>query len=87
MLMELLVCNLFSLAIPAVTIAILSRTSAVLKPSMDRVAPKYLKLVTCFSCSQCDLCTGVGRAVHHDLRLLCADLLPVCSCYFMLVRS
>ncbi|KAH3833842.1 hypothetical protein DPMN_107158 [Dreissena polymorpha] len=42
--MEMLVQNLFSLAIGAVGIAI--RTSAVLVPSLDRIAPRYLKLVT-----------------------------------------
>ncbi|KAH3870120.1 hypothetical protein DPMN_033302 [Dreissena polymorpha] len=42
-LMELLVYNLFSPAIAAVAMAILIRTSAVLVPSFDRVATKYLK--------------------------------------------
>ncbi|KAH3725366.1 hypothetical protein DPMN_051199 [Dreissena polymorpha] len=44
--MELLVHNLLSLAFAVVAMSILMRTSAVLVPSLDRVAPKYLKLVT-----------------------------------------
>ncbi|KAH3812586.1 hypothetical protein DPMN_141022 [Dreissena polymorpha] len=44
--MELLVNNLLSLVIDAVAVAILIRTSAVLVPSLDRVAPKYMKLIT-----------------------------------------
>ncbi|KAH3779826.1 hypothetical protein DPMN_157633 [Dreissena polymorpha] len=43
---KLLVHNLLSLAIAAVAMAILIRTSAVLPPSLDRVAPQCLKLVT-----------------------------------------
>jgi hypothetical protein len=44
--MALLFQILFSLAIADVAVAILMWTSAVLVPSLDRVAPKYLKLVT-----------------------------------------
>ncbi|KAH3702918.1 hypothetical protein DPMN_077946 [Dreissena polymorpha] len=43
---ELLVHNLLSLAIASVAIANRIRTSAVLVPSLVRVAPMYLKLVT-----------------------------------------
>ncbi|KAH3890355.1 hypothetical protein DPMN_014434 [Dreissena polymorpha] len=43
--MELLVNNLPSLAVAAVAIAIFIRSSAVLVPSLDKVAPKYLELV------------------------------------------
>ncbi|KAH3837941.1 hypothetical protein DPMN_111344 [Dreissena polymorpha] len=46
MLMELLVHKLLSLVIAAVAMAILIRNSAVLVPSLNRVAPKYMKLVT-----------------------------------------
>ncbi|KAH3843247.1 hypothetical protein DPMN_116758 [Dreissena polymorpha] len=45
-LMEQLVHNMHSLAIAAVAMAIFIRTSAALVPSLNRVAPKYLKLVT-----------------------------------------
>ncbi|KAH3835345.1 hypothetical protein DPMN_108696 [Dreissena polymorpha] len=52
-LMELLVQNLFSLAIAEVAMAILIRTAVVLVPPLNRVAPKYwyLKLVTSSSFS------------------------------------
>ncbi|KAH3734580.1 hypothetical protein DPMN_041019 [Dreissena polymorpha] len=43
--MELIVHNLFSLATAAVAMAILIRTSAVLIPFLDRIAPNYLKPV------------------------------------------
>ena len=41
----------FNLAIAAVAVAIRLQISAVQLPSLDRVAPKYLKLVTSSSCS------------------------------------
>jgi hypothetical protein len=44
-LMPLLFQIRFSLAIADVAVAILIWTSTVLVPSLDRVAPKYLKLV------------------------------------------
>ena len=44
--MELLVHNLLSLAIAVVAMDICIRLSAVLVPSFDRIAPKYLKQVT-----------------------------------------
>ncbi|KAH3728111.1 hypothetical protein DPMN_054058 [Dreissena polymorpha] len=50
-LMEWLVNNLISLTNAAVAVAILIRTLAVLVQSLDRVAPKYLKLVTTSSFS------------------------------------
>ncbi|KAH3860488.1 hypothetical protein DPMN_023388 [Dreissena polymorpha] len=43
---ELLVHNLLSLAINVMAIVILIWSSAVLVPTLDMVAPKYLKLVT-----------------------------------------
>ncbi|KAH3826925.1 hypothetical protein DPMN_128852 [Dreissena polymorpha] len=45
-LMELLVNNLLSLVIAAVTVAMLIRSSAVLVQYLDWFAPSYLKLVT-----------------------------------------
>ncbi|KAH3707065.1 hypothetical protein DPMN_066460 [Dreissena polymorpha] len=30
-----------------------------------------------------DVCTDVGRDVHHDLRISHADHLPLCSCSFI----
>ncbi|KAH3793988.1 hypothetical protein DPMN_147516 [Dreissena polymorpha] len=62
--MELLVNNPLSLVIAAVAMAILILTSAELVPSMDRVAPKYFKLVTFSSLSHGDICTCAGHAVH-----------------------
>ncbi|KAH3754048.1 hypothetical protein DPMN_188768 [Dreissena polymorpha] len=44
-LMELLVHNLLSLAIAEVDMAIVIWTSVVLVPSLDRLAPKLLKLI------------------------------------------
>ncbi|KAH3787524.1 hypothetical protein DPMN_165648 [Dreissena polymorpha] len=45
-LMELLVHNVLSLAIAAVAMAILFRSPAVLVPSLDKVFPRYYKVVT-----------------------------------------
>ncbi|KAH3820518.1 hypothetical protein DPMN_122262 [Dreissena polymorpha] len=63
--------------------AIFILTSAVLVPSLDRVSPKHLKRSTSsFSPFMVMACAGVGRAVHHDLRLSLADFNSVCSCSF-----
>ncbi|KAH3721482.1 hypothetical protein DPMN_064410 [Dreissena polymorpha] len=50
-LMKLLVHNLLSLAIAAVAMVILIRTSMALVPFLDRVAITYLKLITSSSFS------------------------------------
>ncbi|KAH3883314.1 hypothetical protein DPMN_007268 [Dreissena polymorpha] len=55
-----------------VAMAIFILASAVLVPSFDRIAPKYLKVVTSFSFSP--------FMVMSALR---ADLHPVCSSYFI----
>ncbi|KAH3689696.1 hypothetical protein DPMN_193619 [Dreissena polymorpha] len=49
--MELLVRNPLSLVITAVNMDILNWTSALLEQSVDRTAPKHLKLVTSSSFS------------------------------------
>ena len=74
-LMGLLVHNLLSLEITEVVKDIIFRTSAVLVPSLDRVAPKHLKLITyaSFSSFMFFFGIGIGRAVPHDLRLLCDE--------------
>ncbi|KAH3752970.1 hypothetical protein DPMN_187597 [Dreissena polymorpha] len=64
--MELLVHNLLSLVIAAVAMTTLIRTSAVLVPSLDRVAPKYLKLA-CTSPSQM-LNPRITYLGHHARR-------------------
>ncbi|KAH3746966.1 hypothetical protein DPMN_181386 [Dreissena polymorpha] len=57
----------------------LSGTGAVLRKYFSLVFEKghFVELLVVH-----DVCTGVGRAVHHDLQLLRADLDPVCSCSF-----
>ncbi|KAH3798674.1 hypothetical protein DPMN_152276 [Dreissena polymorpha] len=79
-LMKLLVHNLLSLAIAAVAMAILIRTSAILGQVCAKVgnAGHILYVITFHG----DIFTGVGRTVHNDLRFLRADLHPVCSCSF-----
>ena len=64
---------LFSLAIVAITEAILMRTHAERVSSLHRVAPRYLKLVTSsnFWPFMLNICTDVVRAVGHDLALIC----------------
>ncbi|KAH3750731.1 hypothetical protein DPMN_185262 [Dreissena polymorpha] len=47
----MLMNNFLSIAIAAVAMAIIIRTSAVLVPYLERIAPNYLKLVTSFSFS------------------------------------
>ncbi|KAH3778614.1 hypothetical protein DPMN_180083 [Dreissena polymorpha] len=44
--MDQFVDNLLSPAIAAVAMAILTRTSIVLKHSLDKISPRYLKLVS-----------------------------------------
>ncbi|KAH3785368.1 hypothetical protein DPMN_163456 [Dreissena polymorpha] len=44
--MDLLVHNPLSLAIAAIAMSIFIQTSAIMVPSLNRVAPKYIKLVT-----------------------------------------
>ena len=68
-LMELHCHIMFSLAIAAITEAILMQTSAEQMLSLRRVAPMYLKLVT----SSDNICIDVIRAVAHDPALFCAD--------------
>ncbi|KAH3855377.1 hypothetical protein DPMN_097944 [Dreissena polymorpha] len=77
-LMDMLVQNLLSTAIAAVVIEICIRTSAVLVPSLGRVAPKYLKLVTSFSSTSFMGTSALGLvcAIYQDLRILRADRHP-----------
>ena len=65
---------LFSLAITAIARAILTRTSAEQVPSLHRVAPRYLKLVTplWLLAVHANICTDVVRGVGHDLALFFA---------------
>ncbi|KAH3883555.1 hypothetical protein DPMN_007514 [Dreissena polymorpha] len=68
--------------------AILFWTSAVLVPSLDRVAAKYWKLVNFSSYPRslwchCGVCTVFGHSVQYDLRLLHTDLHSVFSCSFI----
>ena len=55
------------------------RTSAEQVPSLHRVAPRYLELVTS-SCLavHANICTDVVRAVGHDFALLSADFHSIC---------
>ena len=74
---------LFSLAITAIARAILTRTSAEQVPSLHRVAPRYLKLVTplWLLAVHANICTDVVRGVGHDLALFfCADFHSTCLC-------
>ena len=74
----------------AVALAIRMRTSAVQVPSLDRDAPRYLKLLTCSSVSSihCDACSDVFHAVDHDLRLFGTYFHTKCTSAFdLLVRS
>ena len=57
------------------------RTSAEQVPSLHRVAPRYLELVTS-SCLavHANISTDVVGAVSHDLVLFCADFHSTCPC-------
>ena len=66
--------TLESLAMAAVAVPIQMRISAVLVPSLDRVAPKYLKEVTVF-----DVGCGIFSAVDHHFRFFGADFHAVRS--------
>ena len=66
----LLFCQiLFHLTIATIAEAMLILVSANQVPSLRRVAPMYLKLVT----SSDNICINVIRAVAHDPALFCAD--------------
>ena len=56
--------------------------SAVQVPSLHRVAPKYLKLITSsnFLVIHANIYTGVAHAVGQDLGLFCADFHSTCLC-------
>ena len=74
--------TLFSLAIAAIAEAIPIWTSAEQVPSLHRVAPRYLKLVTSSNFYvYVNVCTDVVHAAGHDLPLAVA---PSSS---LLVRS
>ena len=70
--------TLFILAIAAIAEAILGLTSAEQVPSLHRVAPRYLKLVTASNCLSF-IYTDVFCAVGHYLALFCADFHSKCS--------
>ena len=74
---------LFSLAIAAITEAILMLTSAEQVPSFQSVAPRYLKLVTSSNSWPFRLISALiifVRAGGHDLTLFCADFHSICRC-------
>ena len=85
--------SLFGLAIAAIAEANLMRTSAEQVPSLHRVAPRYLKLVTSsnFWPFHANICTDVFHAVVHDTILLFSVLtsIPYTVALYMslLVRS
>ena len=73
---------LFSLTIAAIVEVILMWTSAEQVPSLHRVAPRYLKLVTSSNFWPFMLIgTNVVCAVGHDLALFCADIHSICRCF------
>ena len=85
MLLKLMVLHcqiLFSLAIVAIAEAILMQISTEQVPSLYRIAPRYLKLVT--SCNLWPFmlisATYVVCAVRYDLALFCADFHSICHC-------
>ena len=77
-LMLLLRQTLFNLVIGTTAGAILMRISAEQVPSLHRVAPRYLKLVTSSNFWPVMLCTVC--VVGHDLTLFCADSHSICIC-------
>ena len=81
---------LFSLIIADIAEEILMRISAEQVPSLQRVAPRCLKLVTSSNFWPFMLiCTDAVCAVSHDLALSCADfhLYAVALFTSLLVRS
>ena len=75
----------FSLAIAAISEAILMQTSAEQAPSVHRVVARYLKLAF-----HANICPDVVHAGSHDLAVFCADFHFICPCVLsrnLLVRS
>ena len=72
---------LFSLAIAAIAEAIV-RISAEQVPSLQRVALRYLKLVTSSNSwpFMFIICTDIVSAVGHDLARFCADFHSIYRC-------
>ena len=75
--MVLLCKILFNLAIAVIAAANLMQISAEQVPSLHRIAPRYLKLVTS---SYTNIYTDVVRATSHDLALFCVDYYSICRC-------
>ena len=71
---------LFGLAIAAIAEAILMRISDEQVPFLQRVAPRYLKLVTSSNFRPFMLLSALMlfRAVNHDLALFCAYFYSIC---------
>ena len=72
-----ILCNL---AVAAITEAILMWTSAEQVPSLHRVAPRYMKVVSFSDFWLFMVISALVCAVDHDLAAFCADFHPICHC-------